>query len=361
MRDAHQSHSSRPADPERPRAVQGRWCSPRRCRSWKNPSFDGAVTCGCRASPAASHTTVSAPCAGAPQQRPEPGKAGQPAGEARRVDPARVGRVAGHAVGAPAARPLVGQDDLGALGPGVRRGPPVMVRRHLEAVEIEALRVHPPRRHGDDVGPARTTQERAEQPRQAERRQHRGGHGELTAVGSAAVGRVQRAGGVHEHVQPLVGGRDPRGERAHGLRIGHVEHHRLGHSAGPQGTGLVRSVLGPAPVAADHPDRRAEPSQLERGLPTDPRGGPRHDRHPAREATRRLPVLEARPCGVARPAEAAHDARLEHRIDQIGRLHSAHARARRNPSAPRSAIFRNDRATRGAARRSTPRLSSTAT
>ena len=296
-----------------------------------------------------------------PQQRPEPSEGGQPAGQARRVHPARVRRVAGHAVRAPAACPLVGQDDLGPLGACVGGGPPVMVRRHLEAPEIEALGVHPPRRHRDDVGVTGPAEQWAEQPRQAERRQHGGGHGELAAIGGAPVRRVERAGRMDQHIEPFVRRGDAGGEPLHGNGIGDVEHDRRDRCAGAEITRLACGGLGPARVAADEPHGRPQPRQLQRRRPADPRGRSCHDRHPAREIARRLPVLEARPRGVARPAEAAGDAHLERGVDQSGQLGPAHARARRKPSAPRSAILRNDRAMTGAARRSTPRPSSTAT
>ena len=59
---------------------------------------------------------------------------------------------AAYALLPPTPSPFVGQHHLGTLGPGVRGDAAVLGLGHFEVIEIEALRVHAARGHGDDHG-----------------------------------------------------------------------------------------------------------------------------------------------------------------------------------------------------------------
>ena len=256
------------------------------------------------------------------QERTEFGEGGQAAGQARRVNPARVDGIARHSVLAPAPGPFVGEDDLGPLGPRVRRGAAVRMRRHLEAPEVKSLHVHSAGRHGHDVGVFGSPEQRPEETRQPEGCQHGGGQRELAAVGSAAVARKERSGRMHQHVHVVVDGGDPFGEGVHGARIDQVEHDGLNGPARTQAPGVACHGLRPVPVASEHPRRRAQARRLEGDRPADPRRGTRHDDHPPCQATRRAPVLQAGPDREANAAEAAYHTRLERGVHQTGQ--SAH-------------------------------------
>ena len=198
------------------------------------------------------------------------GEGGKAAGQAGGVHPTRVDGIARHSVRSPAPGPFVGEDDLGPLGPRVCRRAAVGVRRHLEAPEVETLRVHPARRDRHDVGLTGSTELRAEETRQSEGCQHGGRQRELAAVGSTAVGREERSGRMHQHVHVVVDRGDAFGERLHGVRIDHVQHDRLDASArtrarASRATASIRPRSRPSTQVVA--PRRAAPRATARPIP----------------------------------------------------------------------------------------------
>ena len=297
------------------------------------------------------------PFGGGAEQRPELGEGGQPAGQPRRVHPAGMGRVAGHTVCPPAAGPLVGQHDLRPLRPRVGRGAAVRPGGHLEAVEVEGLCVHATGRHRHDGGVAGSAQERAEQPGQTERGQHRGGHRELVARRE----RCGTSGTAHQRRGPAHAagrGRWPTRVANAATASASTMSSATGSTAAPaprsRAWWAVASIRSSSrPTSHSVAPRRASSSAAARPMPEE---APGHDHDAPGEIGGRAPVLEARAHGIAGPAEAADDAWPRGRCRRRRRsARPGHANAAPEPGGrPVGHGRRTTRATTGEASRSKP-------
>ena len=202
----------------------------------------------------------------------------------------------------PSGGPIRGRGRPGPAWPARRPSCPVLVRRHFQATEIEALGVHAARRERHDVGIAGSPEEGTEEARQPEGRQHGGGQGQLGSVGGAAVGREERSGRMHQCVHVVVLGERP---------VRRTRACTASASTRSSTTGTMAPL--PATARASRRDRRpsgslSRPSThvvaprravsraTARPIPEE---APGHDDHPSGQPERRAPVLEARP--AARP------------------------------------------------------------
>ena len=226
--------------------------------------------------------------------------------------------------------------------------------------------------------------EQGQQPgREQERCDHMGLRRQFQPVDGAFVTMRERARVVHDHIQPVAGLVDLVGDTANAVESSQIgDHHpkvAVSRLAFDEGAGLV----GPAPVTTEQhhigahrretPCRRQPESRRRAGhqryLPTERPGG------------RVAPAEEAPASGETEAAEAAHHRQFQRGVSHLSgdRAHrpqrwgvheglpawprSATARRStfaRRPSAARSPMRRNKRASNGAIKRTAPRGSSTA-
>ena len=219
-----------------------------------------------RGSSAASHVTVSAPCAGVRRSGPSLAKEGSP-GPDPVCPPSRDGPRSWPHRDSPSVGPFVGQHNLGPFGLPVGDRAPVPLWTDLNVVRIESLGVHAARCHRRDDRLLGTEQERGQQPAQAKRCEHVGGQCSLRqrsrAVVCEPIVREERTGIVDECMDFVVHRCHPVDEGRHSSSIDHID---LGRMDGPLPP--ADSACLPATRIVLRSDRRAKPQ-----LPT-PRAAP---------------------------------------------------------------------------------------
>jgi hypothetical protein len=117
------------------------------------------------------------------------------------VHPSGVHRVNHDGAALEAPRPQLGEDDLRALGPRIRRRPIELAALIPQIVEPDPLHVHA---SGGNVGDPRRSaafEQRKQQVREQERSEDVGGERHLNPVRRERAGRGQHTGVVNKHVE----------------------------------------------------------------------------------------------------------------------------------------------------------------
>ena len=277
---------------------------------------------------AASHTSVSAPSAGRPQQRPHHGDGtpGSDSAQARRVGPARVHRVDRHARSRQAPAPTRARGPPGPAWPGRRRAS----RRtapcvHSRSSRSKRLRVHAPGRHRDDPGVGRSARSSGRRPPiSANGPTTSDREGRLDAVRADRSFRVDRARVVDEDVEARLGREDLRRPPPRRTRASPCRRRRSG--TGPRRVGATRSSRTRASRSSLRPTRTTRaPSAASASVAARPRPrgrsgdehGPAARAHPAAgglhpNSRRRTwkPTREKLPTTVTSSASSISDLRI---------------------------------------------------
>ena len=307
-----------------PLAILGRLPRPRHamCRAPSAVVPEAAGTLARLGSRAEPDDRVGSLFRAAQQRSGQPVKARQRGRDARRVHPAGVHRVHDDTAAGEPLRPQLGEDHLRALGPRVHRRSVELLARGLQVLDMEPLRVHPPRGDVDDPRRSALREQGDQQVREQERSEHVRRKRELVAVrGERPLGR-QHAGVVDEDVEARLVGGEARREGPHVAQVAHVAQIRPNVAVARRlDDGSARSL--PALLAArEQPDARAETGKPVGGRQAESRGRTGDEDRLAvhRPKIVRVPRTAADPVSGARIAR--DDRAVENRVNQ-GADHSS--------------------------------------